>query len=86
MAIANFHRSGSGLEARFDLNPLTVLQLLQGDWTAPDGLDTSPEILFVGSLPLLDSSELEMSRVSDHLAGDCSRTRDWPPPACEDDP
>ena len=30
----------------------------------------SPESLLGGSLPLLDSSELDISRVSDHLAGE----------------
>lgn len=61
-AIQSFHLSGRGLLAMLDLPPEGLLVL------------AGPGNLLGGSLPLLDSSELEMSSVSDHLGGECCLT------------
>ena len=53
-AIQSFHRSGGGLRAMLDLRP-------------SEGLLTIPVGLLVGSRPLLDSSELDISGGFDHL-------------------
>ena len=61
-AMPSFHLSGGGLLAMLDLTP----------WKPSEGLLASPANLPAGSLPLLDSSELERSRVLDHLSGEWS--------------
>ena len=69
-AMHNFHLSGRGLLAMLDL--ALWLQGEQEHCSPVEGLLilAGPANLLGGSRPLLDSSELEMSSVSDHLGGE----------------